>query len=196
MTDPDSPEVSAGVTPWPAAQRVYHWPGPPELTVERRTGETGRPQHRLVAQRGVDGVVVIARHEGQVLLVRQHRSVVGADVWELPRGFGEPADEAGAQALVAGAVRELAEEVGLELLDGQSYGRWWPDTGLLAGAVGVVVGRVGHRTPAQPTDGEVAATRWVHEADLDALVADGVIRDGLSLAALLLWRTRAPAAGG
>lgn len=185
-----SDRPSAG---WAGAEIVYHWTGPPQLTMERRVTGTGRLQHRLVTQGGREGVIVVARHAGDILLVRQFRDVVGEELWELPRGFGQP-DDAGRgpgtsdAALVAAATRELREETGLELLDASFCGRWWPDSGLLAGSVGVVTGRVPRLETQGPTDGEVAATRWVPEGDIDELVVNGTIRDGLSLAAIMACR--------
>ena len=52
--------------------------------------------------------------EGQVLLIRQYRHPVGAELWELPAGLTDVPGE----ALVDSARRELAEEADL------TAGRW------------------------------------------------------------------------
>lgn len=72
--------------------------------IDARKG--GRRQFEVVEHRG--GVVVIARPEpATIVLVRQHRHAVGADLWEVPAGVLEHGEEPADAAL-----RELREETG------------------------------------------------------------------------------------
>lgn len=173
----------------PAWSVAYEWSGPPRLRLEEALLPGGFRQHRMVTQDGRPGVVVLALADDSMLFVRQHRPVVGASVWELPRGFGEAedGDADSDSALIAAAVRELREEAGLALHDASVLGRWWPDSGLLAGSVGAVAGSAGPAEGA-PADPAIAESRWFPCADLASLVRHGVIQDGLSLAAIALWR--------
>lgn len=57
-----------------------------------------------------DGVVICARLEDKMVLVRQFRYPVGDYVYELPAGLVEPGED-----IVEAACRELREETGLTL---------------------------------------------------------------------------------
>ncbi|HET7358184.1 MAG TPA: NUDIX hydrolase [Nocardioidaceae bacterium] len=171
--------------------------GPPLLRVDECRNEAGRTEYSVVAQNGIPGVVVVARHATSIAFVRQYRRTVGEELLELPRGFGEASDFLPGAGQDAGAgraaERELAEETGLRLEDAHTVGRIFPDTGLLRGAVDVVAGEVSDLT-AGATDGEVSALVWLSPAEVGRLIADGRLCDGISLAALALCLLR-PAAG-
>ncbi|QZY50926.1 NUDIX hydrolase [Leucobacter tenebrionis] len=73
---------------------------PVRLEAAPRQDSRGRPylHHRLVVADGRPGAVVVAVRSGEredtpeVLLVRSLRYAVGQELWELPRGSGEPED--------------------------------------------------------------------------------------------------------
>lgn len=168
-----------------------------ELTVEQHTGVDWK-QYRVRSAEGRTGAVVIARCAGHVLLVQQHRIGIDRTLWEFPRGGGEAAD--GDVAITA--LRELREETGLTGHSPIVLGAVWVDSGLLANDVAVVVvevdeaempGGEGGAGPAGGVasapvsgDGEVGVMRWVPEDAIAALVRDGVLCDGITLAAWAL----------
>lgn len=168
---------------------VWATAGPPALRVDRYRTPSGRTGYSVVAQDGLPGVVVVAWQEDSIAFVRQYRPAVGEETLELPRGFGETTDAQEAAeplaAAVAAAERELSEETGLRLEGARVLGRVLPDTGLLRGSVNVVTGRVPD-LDAGATDGEVDALVWLTRAEVAALIADGRLCDGISLAALAL----------
>lgn len=57
-----------------------------------------------------DGVVICARYEDKLVLVRQYRYPVGGYVYELPAGLVEPGED-----IAQAACREMLEETGLRL---------------------------------------------------------------------------------
>jgi ADP-ribose pyrophosphatase len=63
--------------------------------------------------------------DGRVVLIRQHRPIVGAEIWELPAGTIEPGESP-----VACAHRELREEAGYEAGRLESLGEAFADPGL------------------------------------------------------------------
>lgn len=169
------------------ARRVWHWPGPPELEVlarsVRRPGGDEETWHLLQAQGGAVAAVCIAVHEERVLLGRAWRLPVSGTVWELARGFGEPGEDS-----VSTAVRELREETGLTAIEGRVVGSVYPDTGVLANQVDVV-SLVVDDAPPGPSDGELTSWSWCSPAEVDHLVRTGQVVDGITLAALMLWRS-------
>jgi ADP-ribose pyrophosphatase len=60
--------------------------------------------------RGVTAAVILAVHEGHVILVEQYRVPVGARCVELPAGL--VGDETAGEEVEAAAIRELEEETG------------------------------------------------------------------------------------
>ncbi|GAA5035634.1 NUDIX domain-containing protein [Microbacterium fluvii] len=148
------------------------WRGP--VTLPSGLSYTG---HALRVRAQHPGVVIYARHAGQVLLVRSWRPAVGRELWELPRGFGTSADAA------AEARRELREETGLTASAARVAGSYVTDSTLLPGEVRVVVCDVDDLT-AGDTDGEVLEARWVPAVELSRMVAAGELADAHSLAAV------------
>jgi 8-oxo-dGTP pyrophosphatase MutT (NUDIX family) len=135
-----------------------------------------------------DFVVVVPWQDGQVTLVEQYRYPVRRRLWEFPMGTWEHAPDTD-PAVIAAA--ELQEE-----------------TGLVAGRMeyaGIVLqgpgycSQVGHVYLATdlapgPTSREVSEqgmiTRDFTLAALDAMICDGVMVDGMTLAALAMLRAK------
>lgn len=175
---------------------AYSWDGPPKLELwteeVSRHGRSWR-QHRLVADNGTPGVVVVAVRDGSFAMVDHWRQAVGRSFLEFPRGFGTPEPEFRtsetahpSERILADAARELREETGLEGTDLRLLGMVWADTSLLAGSAAVVAARVTGQTPG-PRDGEIDGLRWVPIETVPALMAGGEIADGLTLSAYAHW---------
>jgi ADP-ribose pyrophosphatase len=136
--------------------------------------------HRVRIGGGRCGVVVLAHAGERVVLVRQWRPAVGRWAWELPRGFGESVPE-------EDALRELAEETGLQGGTPRLLARLDVDSGIQDGEVAVV--EVPVPDPVDPPvprdrDHEVANARWWTWAELREAVRSGEVRDAFTLAAL------------
>lgn len=82
------------------------------------------------------------------------------------------------------AVREYREETGLAATVRAELGPVFPNSGLLANAVHIVLLDTSPAAAPTAPDGEVSDSRWFTEAQIDALVEDGQIADGITLAAL------------
>lgn len=78
------------------------------VEVDRIRFPNGR-EHEVAAVRHAPSVVLIPMtDEGNVILIRQFRAVIGRVLWELPAGTTEPGE-----SLEAATVRECEEEIGL-----------------------------------------------------------------------------------
>lgn len=170
---------------------VYRWAGPPvielhrcEVTLPSGISYTG---HWLVTGEGKPGVVVCALRRDELLLVRSLRPSVGRRLWELPRGFVET-DE---WPPLGEGLRELREETGYPASDARFRGSYVTDSSVLPTTVAVVTCSVDDGAEPGATDGEVVEFAWVPLSEVRALIADGVIADGHSLAGLatvaFLW---------
>ncbi|MFJ9088159.1 NUDIX hydrolase [Streptomyces sp. NPDC102384] len=136
--------------------------------------------HRVRVGGGRTGVVVLARHGDDILMVRQWRPTVGRWAWELPRGFGESDP-------VADAVRELREETGVVASTAAVIAHLDVDSGLLESEVAVVEAQIRRDAAVLPDaagGGEVATARWWSPSEIAEAIRTGTLRDGFTLAAL------------
>ena len=117
-----------------------------------------------------------------MLVVSVRRPTIGRTLWEFPRGAADAGDE----DLIATARRELAEETGLTAVRLTDCGLIHPDSGLLGDDVAVVLAEVDPGDVGRVTDGEIDDLRWLEVVEVRELIADGSIRDGISLAALVV----------
>ena len=171
---------------------VYSWDGPPKLELwteeVSRNGRSWR-QHRLVAQDGTPGVVVVAVADGHFAMVEHWRPAAGREFLEFPRGFGTPGASA-EDAAMDDAERELLEETGLQGRNFHILGSVWADSSLLQGKATVVGATLDRSAPSAPHDNEIDAFRWVPVDQIHDLMASGAIADGLTLSAYTMWSAR------
>jgi 8-oxo-dGTP pyrophosphatase MutT (NUDIX family) len=133
---------------------------------------------RIVESRGRPGVVALALAGDRVALVHSYRYPSGAWEWGLPRGFANADDP------VASILTELDEELGGRPEEIQPLVRVASNSGLLAGRVQVFLARYAQPVAAPADPDEIHAVRWVPLDRLRAEIAEGLIDDGFTLAAL------------
>jgi ADP-ribose pyrophosphatase len=78
--------------------------------------------------RGVTAAVILAVHEGHVILVEQYRVPIGARCVELPAGL--VGDETEGEAVETAAIRELEEETGYRAERMVALGRFHASPGM------------------------------------------------------------------
>jgi 8-oxo-dGTP pyrophosphatase MutT (NUDIX family) len=135
-----------------------------------------------------DFVVVVPAQDGRVTLVEQYRYPVQARMWEFPMGMWEKTPGTDPAVLAAA---ELREETGLtaarmvyagQIFQGPGYcnqrGHIFRATGLTRG-----------ETQREVTEQDMIA-REFSLADLEAMIRDGVLLDGMSIAAFGLLRLK------
>jgi ADP-ribose diphosphatase len=166
-------------------------PDPPEyrtsrLRVRREHGVL--PDGRRVAFHAVRvpsvAYVLPLLDDGRVVLIRQYRPVVGAEIWELPAGTieaGESAERC--------AHRELAEEAGYAAEQLEPLGEAWADPGLTDERIYLFVAR-DLRPVARDLDAdEHIAVVPVALEEAYRMIDAGEILDGGTLIALLRFRS-------
>jgi 8-oxo-dGTP pyrophosphatase MutT (NUDIX family) len=125
--------------------------------------------------------VIVPVDGDEVWLVEQFRHPVGARFWEFPQGALEEAPEAPAEEL---ARRELAEETGLRAGALERLGELYFCYGLSNQPVSLW--RASELVRGEPaledTEADLRAGSFTR-AQVDAMIADGTIRDAASVAA-------------
>jgi ADP-ribose pyrophosphatase len=118
----------------------------------------------------------------QVVLIRNFRAAANEHLWELPAGKLEPGE-----APASAAARELEEETGYRAGRLRPLGRFFTTPGFSDELMHVFVAEelvaVGQRL--EP--GEMIEVAPRSTDAVERMIADGVIMDGKSLAALLLY---------
>jgi ADP-ribose pyrophosphatase len=155
-----------------------------EDTIRRRDGSDGL--YGVVER--TDFVVVVPWQNGMLTLVEQYRYPIRQRIWELPMGMWEQSPGLDPLALAAA---ELREETGLRaarmervgtLLQGPGYcnqrGHVFLATGLTEGE------------PAREVSEQDMRCHAFALAQVERMIGEGAIQDGMSIAALGLLRFR------
>ena len=151
------------------------------------------PFERVVV-RHPGAVTIVPLHEdGTVTLVRQYRAAVDAMVLEIPAGTRDRGDE----SPEATARRELAEEAGLEAAHWEMLIGTWNSPGVSDQHTTIFLATGLTSCQAHPDGVEEGymTVEAIALADLDALVADGTLKDETTVLGLYLARARMAAGG-
>lgn len=133
-------------------------------------------------------VVVPLTSEGRVIMVRQFRAAIGADLLEVPAGKrdvdGEPTEVT--------AARELAEEVGRRAGHLELLARFYNSPGFTDEFTHLYLARDLEEVPhdRQGAEERQMTVEEVGLDDMDALIADGRLVDAKSIIGLALTRRR------
>jgi 8-oxo-dGTP pyrophosphatase MutT (NUDIX family) len=137
-----------------------------------------RLEHRLIRTRPGAGCVVL--REGQVLLLWRHRFITDTWGWEIPFGKIDPGED-----LAAAAARETEEETGWRPGPLVPLLRVEPTPGLSDSVHHVYLADGATHVGDPADDYESDRISWLPLTGIPALIADGQITSGTTLAALL-----------
>ena len=119
---------------------------------------------------GISAVVILAEHEGKVVLVEQPRVAIGGRCLEFPAGLiGDGGDD---DNIEAAARRELAEETGFHAQHTEILGEFYSSPGMIAESFTLVRASGLSRVHAGGgIDGEEIVTHLVARADIAGFIA-------------------------
>lgn len=160
------------------------------LHIDTFADPDGRHFEREVIEHPGAVAVVPITEDGDVVLVRQYRAAVDADLWEIPAGLLDHAGE----SLVEAAARELHEEVGMAARSWQHLHTFYNSPGCSNEQVHIFLAE-GLSEIGRNADGpeeEHMVVRALPLAEAVAMVRDGSISDAKTAIGLLLaWRSGA-----
>jgi len=160
------------------------------LNLEQVELPNGRVAELEIAHHPGGAAIVALDAEGRICLLHQFRHAAGGWLDELPAGKldgGEPPLEC--------AVRELAEEAGMQAGRWDKLGEYFSSPGVLTEVIHIFLARDLVAVGASPEEHEVFEARWVPLPDAAASAARGEISDGKSLVGIF-WASSALAPGG
>jgi ADP-ribose pyrophosphatase len=155
------------------------------LNLEQVTLPNGRVAELEIAHHPGGAAIVALDATGRVCLLRQYRHAGGGWLDELPAGKldgGEPPIEC--------AVRELAEEAGLQAGHWEKLGEYLSSPGVLTEVIHVFLARDLVPVESAPEEHEVFEVHWLPLPEAVARAARGELRDGKSLVGLF-WASEA-----
>jgi ADP-ribose pyrophosphatase len=169
--------------PTPIASQHVHTGRIIQVSTERLLYNNGREYDLDFVRHPGAAAVVAVDGAGRVCLVRQYRHGVEDFLWEIPAGKLDPGE-----APEACAVRELAEETGVQARRWTSLGQFLPAPGIFTEVIHLYLARdltVG--APAPDADEELEI-QWLPIDEAAGMVLRGEWSDGKT--GLALWRAQ------
>jgi ADP-ribose pyrophosphatase len=146
------------------------------------TDTDGRAVEREVVHHPGAVLVVPRREDERLVLVRNERVAVDAHLLELPAGKLEPGE-----APQAAASRELEEETGYRPGRIRALGEFYTSPGFCDELMRVFVADQLEPVGQKLEPGENIEVQVIARSEVMAMIGDGRIRDGKTIAALLMW---------
>ncbi|MFE5481784.1 NUDIX hydrolase [Streptomyces sp. NPDC056527] len=178
LTDPTAVEAAGGV--------LYQDPYVMLVrdAVRFPDGRTGT-YIRSVSAAAEPGCVILPLLGDGMVLIEHYRHATRSWQWEIPRGFGT-------RGLTgeANAAKELGEEIGARVRELIPLGSLHPDSGVTGDRVLLFAARIGAVGRLGVGEG-IRSSLTLPFADAEAMIADGRITDGFTIATM----TRARLAG-
>jgi ADP-ribose pyrophosphatase len=150
------------------------------LTVEDVDLPNGSRASLEIAHHPGGATVVAIDAENRVCLLRQFRHAAGGWITELPAGKLDNLEPP-----VECAVRELAEEAGVQAARLEKLGEFFSSPGVLTEVIHVYLARDLQPVASRPEEHEVFEVRWIPLDEAVAMAASGRIRDGKTVIGLL-----------
>lgn len=125
--------------------------------------------------------VVVEDEEGRVVLVRVPRYTVNTCTWSIPAGGVDEGED-----LLVSAQREVREETGFESGRHRLVYSYYPQDGSSNKLFHIVFCEAGHQTGTFDPN-EISEVSWFSRIEIEEMIDNHRIEDGLGLTALLLW---------
>ena len=150
------------------------------VTVDRVRLENGAESEREIVRHHGGACIAALTEQDEIYLVRQYRYALGRELWELPAGKLEKGEDP-----FEAAKRELAEECGLVAEHYTDLGEFYPTVGYCTEIIYTWLARGLTPCPMHLDEDEFLTPEKVPFDQAVAMVLDGRIKDGKTVAAIL-----------
>src|ERR1700679_3330242 len=159
--------------PTPIASKHVHTGRIIQVSTERLLYNNGREYDLDFVRHPGAAAVVAVDDSGRVCLVRQYRHGVEDFLWEIPAGKLDPGE-----APEACAVRELAEETGVQARRWTPLGLYVPAPSIFTEVIHLYLARELDLGAAAPDTDEELEVQWVPFGQVMARIQQGDSNDG------------------
>jgi ADP-ribose pyrophosphatase len=166
----------------PMARETVHVGRKIRVEVDTFTAADGTTIRRDLIRHPGAVVILPVLDAARVVLLRNHRFVIGETLWELPAGTVEPGEP-----LEACARRELLEETGYRAARWRSLGYLYASPGVLDEKLHLFVAEDLTPGPSSPEPCEQLEPVTVAFPDAIRMCLSGEIKDAKTITTLLLW---------
>lgn len=140
----------------------------------------GKPCKREIVEHS-GGAAVLAKTQEGIALVRQYRYAYGEELYEIPAGKLNSGEDP-----MLAAARELSEETGLIAEKLELLTVLYPTPGYTNEKIYVYEAKGIRKGASHLDEGEFLDVEYLPEEEVLAMIGDGRIRDGKTIAAVLL----------
>jgi ADP-ribose pyrophosphatase len=153
------------------------------ITKDKAVDPDGFEIERAIVQHVGSAVILPINEKGRVLLARQFRLPAKSYLWEIPAGR---LDEG--ETPLRAAKRELREETGLTAKKWTKLFSLYMSPGFLAEKMTIFAAEDLKEGEPESMEDERIETRWFKPKELDAMIDDGKLQDGKTVAAWLYYK--------
>ena len=153
------------------------------VTEDRAKDPGGFEIRRAIVRHAGSAVMMAVDTRRHILLVRQYRLPVGADLWELPAGRLDPGEKP-----LEAARRELQEETGYRARRWKKLISFYPSPGYVAEKMTIFLATELTAGEATPMEDERIQSRWFPARLVEKMILSNKIRDAKTMIGYFIWK--------
>jgi ADP-ribose pyrophosphatase len=153
------------------------------VTEDRAKDPGGFEIRRAIVRHAGSAVMMAVDTRRHILLVRQYRLPVGADLWELPAGRLDPGEKP-----LEAARRELQEETGYRARRWKKLISFYPSPGYVAEKMTIFLATELTAGEATPMEDERIQSRWFPAKLVEKMILSNKIQDAKTMIGYFVWK--------
>jgi len=153
------------------------------VTEDRAKDPGGFEIRRAIVRHAGSAVMMAVDTRRHILLVRQYRLPVGADLWELPAGRLDPGEKP-----LEAARRELQEETGYRARRWKKLISFYPSPGYVAEKMTIFLATELTAGEATPMEDERIQSRWFPARLVEKMILSNKIQDAKTMIGYFVWK--------
>ncbi|MBI4978310.1 MAG: NUDIX hydrolase [Spirochaetes bacterium] len=137
-------------------------------------------EHHIIDLKNDSVGVILENDQQYILFVHAYRYVTGTIEWEIPAGVIDNDED-----VIDAAIREVFEESGYTAKNAYELHSFFPMNGITDHRYHIVYATpYGENTTYDRN--EIEGLRWISQDEINSMLREGIIKDGLTITAILL----------